>query len=184
MAKKPKPPAVRTKKSGPDPTVNQVFREVEEYGTKGFLEWKKSLWECQEQVAQQLVCSTFRLPSWMKSAREEIGFSQATLAQLSGLSASAVANYESGYAMVPIDTAYKIYGVLYQRKSECAATALAEITLIYRMAAKAARDHGAKWIASETAHLAVVDSAIQKFEEEEKEYKDFISAVRKAKGEK
>jgi transcriptional regulator with XRE-family HTH domain len=183
MAKK-NQPTVKQKKRGPDPTVNQVFREAEEYGTKRFLDWKKSLWECQEQAAQQLVSSSFRLPSWMKNAREEVGFSQATLAQLSGLSAGAIANYESGYAVVPIDTAYEIYAVLFERKSEYAAIALAEIVSVLKTASKLVRDHTVKTIAKDTEYLTVMDSATQKFEEAEKGYKDFINAVRKAKGEK
>jgi transcriptional regulator with XRE-family HTH domain len=183
MAKKTKPPAERTKKPGPDPTINQVFRDVEEYGTKRFMEWKKSLWECQEQVAAQLACSVFRLPSWMKYAREQAGFSQATLAALSGLSASAIANYESGYAPPTIDSAYEIYKALFERKSEHAAVALREIVSIYKTALKLVREHNVRTISDNTEYIPTIDAGLQKYDEEDKGYKAFIDAMRRAKGE-
>lgn len=102
----------RAQAAGVDASVASAFREVDEALTREYLAAKQFLRTAQERLIVQLEDTFWRDAKFLKRCREEVGLSQAALAEAIGISRLVIANYETGVSVPAADSAYKIYQAL------------------------------------------------------------------------
>jgi len=168
----PKPRLLKT-----DPAISQAFLEIDELSTREYLENKKRYRDAEESLIAQLQKVIFRDPKFLKRAREEMKLSQADIANMTGISPSAIGNYEAGIKAPTLDNAYQIYKVLFALGSVDAATALDEIMSIFIVNLLGAREKDTNALKYAEERIKVIDFNLEDFGAEQKRYKDRIEAA-------
>jgi transcriptional regulator with XRE-family HTH domain len=139
----------KRKKISRDPSIRSLFRLVNRHLDSIHALKSRQLSALESELEVLLKWSVFRKGDYLQGIRLKLRLTQDAVSKMTGISISAIGNYEAGWKVIPIVDAEKIYGEFHRLGSVEAALALNELNAVTACAVSKVREMSREVIAAQ-----------------------------------